>query len=136
MRRKASKHMPGRNATPAAARAGYTMYREAGGDITRDDLNERLLVAGYGPVSERMMSHYRHLLDANFDRYISINRFDVARAAARYEDLGGSPRYRYSPVGEGVRLLIAKGNKLWTAATRVTQLGESGAILRLVDSEL
>jgi len=82
-----------------------------------------------------MISHYENLANANDDRYISINRFDVARAASRYENRGASPRYRYTPVGERVRLLIAKGNKLWTAAGQVTRIGEAGAIVRLVDEE-
>lgn len=81
------------------------------------------------------MRHYRNLAKANYDRYISINRFDVARAASPFDDLGASPRYRYSPIGEGVRLLIAKGSRLWSASARVTEVGESGALLRLVDPE-
>jgi len=125
----------GTNATSRDSRAGYTLYRDAGGAIDKENLNRQLFEAGYGPISDRMMTHYRHLADANFDRYISINRFDVARAASRYEDLGASPRYQYREIGEGVRMLIAKGNKLWVASAEVTRLGEAGAIVRLVDEE-
>lgn len=96
------------NATPRDSRAGFTIYRESGGSISRDALNDELISAGYGPVSDRTMAHYRSLLEAGFDRYISINRFDVARSASRFEDLGASPRYGFQTYGEGVRLMIAR----------------------------
>ncbi|WP_040491061.1 hypothetical protein [Ilumatobacter nonamiensis] len=124
-----------RNASPRDARAGYQIYRGAGGEIGLDDLNERLVTAGYGPVSMRMLTHYRHLADAGYNRYISINRFDVARAASRHEDLGASPRYPFFERGEGVRLLVAKGSRLWTAYASVEAVGEAGAVLRFVDDE-
>jgi hypothetical protein len=100
-----------------------------------DDLNEQLVIAGYGPVSNRMYTHYRHLADAGYNRYISINRFDVARAASRHEDLGASPRYPFFERGEGVRLLVAKGNRLWAAQAQVESVGEAGAVLRFFDDE-
>ena len=78
------------NATQRDSRAGFTIYRESGGGISRDALNDQLVSAGYGPVSDRTVTHYRSLLVAGFDRYISINRFDVARSASRFEDLGAS----------------------------------------------
>lgn len=123
------------NASPRDARAGYSIYRGAGGDIGIDALNASLMNAGYGPVSVRMLTHYRNLRERGFDRYISINRFDVARAASRYEDLGASPRYPYAEVGEGVKILIAKGSRLLRAAGIVDHLGEAGAIVRFVDTE-
>lgn len=124
-----------KNAAPRDARAGYQIYRAAAGDIGLDDLNEQLVAAGYGPVSNRMFAHYRHLADAGYNRYISINRFDVARAASRHEDLGASPRYPFYERGEGVRLLVAKANRLWVAFAQVESVGEAGAVLRFVDDE-
>ena len=123
------------NAAPRDSRAGYKFYRESGGQISREALNDRLIAAGYGPVSDRTLGHYRSLLDAGFDRYISINRFDVARSASRFEDLGASPRYPFQDLGEGVRLMIAKGNQLWEAAAVVETVGETGAVLRFVDQQ-
>lgn len=123
------------NATPRDSRAGFTIYRESGGGISRDALNDQLVSAGYGPVSDRTVTHYRSLLEAGFDRYISINRFDVARSASRFEDLGASPRYGFQTYGEGVRLMIAKGDQLWEAAAVVESVGETGVVLRFVDDE-
>jgi len=83
-----------------------------------------------------MFRHYRNLVDAGFRRYISINRFDVARAASRYDDLGASPRFRsVETSGEGVLMLIPKPSGFWTSAGTVVQLGEAGAVLQFVDKE-
>jgi hypothetical protein len=123
------------NATPRDARAGYTIYTQAGGYISLDALNRRLGMAGYGPVSPRMLGHYRRLREAGFDHYISINRFDLARAAVPYEDLGASPRYPYASANEGVRLLLASGNRLVEASGTAELVSESGAVIRLTDPE-
>lgn len=123
------------NATPRDARAGYGLYRRVGGELTLDQLNRRLVDSGYGPVSQRMFSHYRRLANAGYTHYISINRFDVANAATPYGDLGASPRYAYTSTGEGVRLLIAKRSKLWAANATVESASEAGALLRFVDPE-
>ncbi len=123
------------NATPRDSRAGYSIYRGSGGQLSRNDLNDQLTKAGYGPISDRTMSHYRALFDAGFDRYISINRFDVARSASRFDDLGASPRYGSQSSGEGVRLIIAKGDQLWDATAIVESVSETGAVLRFADPQ-
>ncbi|MCP3938386.1 MAG: hypothetical protein GY708_23815 [Actinomycetia bacterium] len=46
------------NATPRDTRAGFDLYRSAGGAISLDDLNEQLVEAGYGPVAQRTLTHY------------------------------------------------------------------------------
>ena len=71
------------NATPRDTRAGFDIYQSADGAISLDDLNARLARAGYGPVARRTLTHYRHLVEAGYNRYIAINRFDVARAFHR-----------------------------------------------------
>jgi hypothetical protein len=81
------------------------------------------------------MTHYRKLLAAGYDRYISINRFDIARASAPYEDSSANPRYRFTESDTGVVLVLAKASKLYEAVGRATELGESGAIVRFVDDE-
>ncbi len=123
------------NASSRDTRAGFDIYRANGGDISRDDLNRRLFEAGYGPVAERTVTHYRKLLAAGYDRYISINRFDIARASAPYEDASANPRYRFTETDTGVALVLAKGSKLYEAAGRATELGETGAIVRFLDDE-
>ena len=123
------------NASSRDTRAGFDVYRAAGGDISRDELNRRLFDAGYGPVAERTVTHYRKLLAAGYDRYISINRFDIARASAPYEDASANPRYRFTETDTGVTLVLAKGSKLYEASGRATELGETGAIVRFLDDE-
>ncbi len=75
------------NATYRDCRAGFDVFRRYGGSIARDDLNVELVEAGYGVVSDRTFGHYRKLLRSGFDRYISINRFDIV-VPARLEKLG------------------------------------------------
>ena len=123
------------NASPRDTRAGFDIFRLGGGEVSLDDLNQKLFEAGYGPIAYRSIKHYRSLLAAGYDRYISINRFDIARASAPYEDASSNPRYRYTEVDTGVLMVIAKASKLYEAAGRATEIGETGAIVRIVDAE-
>jgi len=124
------------NATPRDTRAGFDVYRSAGGDVRLEDLNAALYEAGYGPVSNRTFAHYRHLLNAGYDRYISINRFDVARAAAPFESQSASPRYSFQDVDLGVSVIFAKGSRLHETYGRAVEMGEVGAILRFTEPEV
>jgi hypothetical protein len=124
------------NATPRDTRAGFDIYKSAGGAIDLDDLNARLSDAGYGPVAERSLRHYRKLLDAGYTRYISINRFDVARAATPYENASANGRYDYRQADLGVNVIFAKSSSLFEASGRATEVGEVGAMLRFVDTEV
>ena len=71
------------NATTRDARAGFAMYLQSSEGITLDVINARLEASGYGAIAQRTLTHYRKLVSAGFNRYISINRFDVARASSR-----------------------------------------------------
>lgn len=124
------------NATPRDTRAGFDIYRSAGGDISLEDLNAALYEAGYGPVSNRTFAHYRHLLNAGYGRYISINRFDVARAAEPFESQSASPRYSYQDVDLGVSVIFAKGSRLHETYGRAVEVGEVGAILSFAEPEV
>lgn len=116
-------------------RAGFNIFRENGGALSRDDLNTLLFDAGYGPISDRSYKHYRKLLKNGVERYISINRFDVARASIPYENASAKARYRYEQEAEGVRALFAHRNRLLEANMITETVGETGAVLRLVDNE-
>jgi hypothetical protein len=124
------------NATPRDTRAGFDIFRAEGGDLSLDDLNAQLYEAGYGPVAARTFTHYRHLVMAGFTRYISINRFDVARAAVPYEDSSSRARYSYERTDLGVRVVFAKASKLLETYGQATDIGEVGAILRFSETEV
>lgn len=124
------------NATPRDTRAGFDLFRSAGGDISLDDLNAQLFEAGYGPVAARTLRHYRNLLDAGFNRYVSINRFDVARASAPFENASGNGRYEFVEADLGVRVIFAKANKLLETSGRAVEIGEVGAMLRFDEPEV
>jgi hypothetical protein len=124
------------NASPRDTRAGFDIYRSAGGAVSLGELNAELVEAGYGPVSERTFTHYRKLMDAGFNRYIAINRFDVARAAEPFEGASADARYAYIEADLGVRVVFAKANKLLETFGRATQQGEVGALLRFEEQEV
>ena len=121
------------NASSRDTRAGFDIYRSAGGAISLDELNEQLVEAGYGPVAQRSLTHYRHLMDAGYTRYISINRFDVARASVAYENASAMGRYRYREANVGVRILFAKSNRLFEAFGSATEVGDVGAVIEFDD---
>ena len=124
------------NATPRDARAGFDIYRSAGGQISLEDLNAQLYEAGYGPVRQRSLTHYRNLTNAGYSRYIPINRFDVARAANPYGDPSSNARYSYEAADQGVKVVFAKSNKLMETYGRATEVGEVGALLRFEEKEV
>ena len=124
------------NATTRDTRAGFDIYRAAGGDISLDELNDRLVRAGYGPVARRSYDHFRSLADAGYNRYVSINRFDVARASVPYENASAMGRYDYRSADLGVHVVFAKGSKLLEAYGRALEVGEVGAMLHFEDEEV
>ncbi len=83
------------NATPAAARTGWQLFRLSGFQDDLKTINGRLHEAGYGPVSKRMHNHYRSLAAAGYDHYVPINRFDIARASEPFEGDSATNRYSY-----------------------------------------
>lgn len=124
------------NATPRDTRAGFDIFRSSGGSLSLDELNALLYEAGYGPVSARTLRHYESLIEAGFNRYVSINRFDVARAAAPFDNASAKGRYGYVDVDLGVRVVFAKTNKLMEAFGRATEIGEVGALLRFEEQDV
>ncbi len=124
------------NATPRDTRAGFDLYRSAGGTISLNGLNDQLMEAGYGPVAQRTLTHYRHLVDSGYNRYISINRFDVARASIAYENASAMGRYRYRDTDLGVRIVFAKSSRLFETYGQATEIGDVGAIIEFADGEV
>lgn len=124
------------NATHRDSRAGFDVYMSAGGEISLEELNAKLYEAGYGPVARRTFDHYRKLLAAGYTRYISINRFDVARAATPFENASASGRYDYQPADVGVSVIFAKSSRLFEASGRAVEIGEVGAIIQFSEPEV
>lgn len=89
--------------------------------------------ASYGPVAQRTFTHYRHLVDAGYNRYISINRFDVARASVAYENASAIGRYRYRGTDLGVRIVFAKSSRLFETFGQATETGDVGAVVEFAE---
>lgn len=124
------------NATPRDTRAGFDLFRSAGGASSLADLNQQLMRAGYGPVSQRTFTHYRRLIETGYNRYISINRFDVARASIAYQNASAMGRYRYRDTTLGVRIVFAKSSRLFEAYGNSTEVGDVGAVIEFSDEQV
>jgi hypothetical protein len=118
-----------KNATQRDTRAGFDLFRATSAAVSVDDLNTRLLQRGYAPVSLRTYNHYRKLVQAGYTRYVSINRLDVARASAPYDNASGNGRYSYRAADLAVSVLFAKPSKVLEAAGRAVEIGDVGALL-------
>lgn len=121
------------NATPGAARVGWELYRLSGFTAVRDELIEQLEQAGFGTVSDRMYKHYRSLAAAGYDHYVSINRFDIARAAQPFEHEAASNRYVYRPVSRTVRLTVVRAGEPYGVMSQTERVSEAGALLVVND---
>lgn len=117
------------NATPADARAGFEIFRASGGTASLDEINAALKRAKHGEIHDRSVRHYANLLRAGYDRYVSVNRFDVASASRAYENSSALGRYQYLPSQAGVRMTFARDGDLMEVIGATERLGDVGAQL-------
>ena len=117
------------NASPTTVRAGWLLFRESGFELTRQEINLKLREAGLGEISPRTHDHYRQLGGAGYARYVSINRFDVARASRPYENTSASGRYRYYEASGAVVVSLARNSRIYEAIGQVLELGEVGVVV-------
>ena len=123
------------NASTRDARTGFAIYLQSAEGIHLDELNARLERSGYRPVAQRTLNHYRNLVNAGFNRYISINRFDVARASRAYENMSSLGRYRYRSTHQDVEMIFTKGSRLCQADGHIVEVGDVGAIIEFSSEE-
>ena len=122
------------NASTADARAGWEFFR-LHRDATLDQVNEMLKRAGHRPIHDRTYQHYRHLDRAGYDRYVSINRFDVARASRPFEGASTSSRYTYYDIDVPVSVSFLKNGDEFVARGTAEKVGEVGAIITFDERE-
>jgi hypothetical protein len=116
------------NATSAEVRAAWAIFRDKP-YLTRDQLNARLARSGVRETTLRMFGHFQNLIDAGFDRYIAINRFDVARASRPFENATTNPRYLFYDVEVPVTMIVTRATGVFEATGTAQRVGEVGAIL-------
>ena len=124
------------NATPRDTRAGWEIFLESDEWITLEDLNDELLATGFGPISERTFRHYHQLYAAGYTRYISINRFDVARASEPYGNSSSKGRYSYRSSDATVDVTFVKPDRLLEVSGRATEVGDVGAVVMFDGTEV
>ncbi len=122
------------NAKTRDARAGFAIFLQHQGNIELEAINMRLEKSGYGPVSPRMVTHYRNLVRAGFNRYISINRFDVARASRAYENMSSLGRYRYRSVSQPVNMIFMKNDRLFQTQGLMVEVSDVGAVIEISEN--
>ena len=121
------------NANYRDARVGFAIYFRSHGAISIEELNELLKADGYGPIAQRTMTHYKNLLAAGFNRYISINRFDVARASRAYDNMSNLSRYKYRRTNQDVTVIFTKRTKILEVHGKLIEIGDVGAIVEFSD---
>lgn len=123
------------NARTRDTRAGFEIYRSAGTHLSLAELNRELVRLGFRPISERTHSHYKKLIRAGSNRYIPINRFDVARASRAHRNLSSLARYGYRETDLVVNTQLAKDQFQVDIAGRVYSSGDVGATVYFVGAE-
>ncbi|MXY02176.1 MAG: hypothetical protein F4190_00750 [Acidimicrobiales bacterium] len=122
------------NATPRDARAGFEIFRRSSKQMTLDELNHRLVSGGHRPVSPRTYRHYASLISAGYNRYLSINRFELSRSYAPYENASSMARYDYKAVDIAIRMMMDKSRSSFEIEGFATRLGDFGSIVEIRDS--
>ena len=121
------------NANYRDARAGFAIYFGKPGGISIEELNELLQADGYGPIAQRTMTHYKNLVAAGFNRYISINRFDVARASRAYDNMSNLSRYKYRRTNQDVTVIFTKRAEILEVRGKLVETSDVGAIVEFSD---
>lgn len=124
------------NATPRDARAGFAIYLQRNGAVDLKAINARLEESGYGRIAQRTLTHYRNLVKAGFNRYISINRFYVARASRPYENMSTLSRYRYRRVDQQVNVMFSRSENILEVQGRMVESGDVGAIIAFAKEDV
>lgn len=73
------------NQRDAVKRRGWEIYRDSGGNLTREELNSQLRALGLGRVSIRMFDHYGRLNRHGCFEYMPMNELDIRVKLSRSE---------------------------------------------------
>lgn len=93
------------------AAAGWEIYRNSGFSLTRDEVNDRLVRAGFAPVSPRTYDHYRRLQRRGFRRYVTINRLDTMTVPDPFKDESIRSRYAFERADVPTQLVLMLGSQ-------------------------
>ena len=119
---------------PAAI--GWGLFRESGFTLTRNEVNAQLTDMGLKAIQKRTYDHYGRLVRHGFQRYITINQFDVHQLRNPVWSSALRRRYRLRPseVEATLRLLDPDGDGDRTVTAHVSAV--SDALILIKDTEL
>lgn len=120
------------NITPGEARVGYEVFRSTDGQLSQNELQREVDQLGIR-VSDRMFQHYRNLLNAGYDGYVSINRFDIIEGDQRLRYESAIGRYKFSEIGRAARVTVLRDDP-FTFLALATRVSDAGFVLQLEDS--
>lgn len=83
------------------------MDRNSGFGLSLEDINGRLLRAGFSPVRQRTYDHYRRLQRRGFRRYVTINRLDTMEVPDPFKDESIRSRYAFQQANVPTQLVVA-----------------------------
>jgi hypothetical protein len=118
------------NITPGQARVGWGVFLAANGELTKPDLQAEVDQLGVGVISDRMFRHYHSLFRSGYDHYIPINRFDILQAAEPFGNESANSRYRYSDLGQTVRV-VAVRDQPFTFLAIAKRASDAGMTLQI-----
>lgn len=115
--------------------AGWEIYRNRQGSVSRTQLNQGLRAQGLEPIAERTFVHYGKLLRLGYSEYVSINRLDIRHANESIFDVSDRSRYQDRSIDRDARLILPTAASLITLAGAVGKVSEGFAVLRVQDTD-
>jgi hypothetical protein len=116
-------------------RAGWEIYRNAGFQLSLDEINERLEAAGFSKISKRAYDHFRRLERRGFRRYVTINRLDTMSMPDPFSDESIRSRYAYSDANVPTQLVVHMHDQPVEVLGTADSLSDFGTEIVVADNE-
>lgn len=115
--------------------AGWHIYRQHGGEIALEELNQLLQARGFRPVAKRSMAHYRKLQRLGYEEYVSMNRLDIKHASDAVFDITDRSRYedQETAIEANLYLPTAQQFEVLEIEGILTRMSEGFATLRMAE---
>lgn len=111
--------------------AGWEVFRQRGGRVSRTQLNQALRAQGRRPIANRTFLHYQKLMRLGYSDYVSINRLDLRHANPSVFDISDRSRYLDREIADPGRLVIPRGTELIVLTGTILTVSEGFAVLRV-----
>lgn len=117
----------------ADAAAGWEIYRDRNGNVSKSALNAALGSRGMAEIADRTYKHYGKLLLHGYTNYLSINRLDIKHANTSVFDTADRSRYVERTITTPGTLVVPRGSTVQRIAGSIIQVSDGFATLRTQD---